>query len=624
MNSMTSSPPQRPVPPSPQSAPEGFPSAEGRFRRQRQGGSNPLRFVLFNLIIPCGILLFGGLAWWAFGKQEAAVRPAEDTSFAARLERIPAVETLPVRSLEAVGGRLDLEVDGVVVPFREVQIATEVAGQIVFKAPECEAGNYVEKGQLLIRIDPSDYQNEIDRLTQLKEQEYQSIRELDQELVNVNRLLEIAREDVALQEREIARLEKMPAGFASAAEIDQAQRSRLQAVNTRVGLENEADLMQRRRSRLEAAEKLVETQLRLAQSNLERTEIRSPVAGVIFREDAELNSFVQRGEVIVTIEDTSKAEVAVNLRTDQLYWVLDQARRGSEELMPTASGNARSYSLPPTEASILYRVAGREDEVFRWHGILERYDGIGFDAVSRTVPVRLVVDEPRRYQVGSGTGQPKPASSGPSALVRGMFVTVVLHVEPKRDLVVVPAVGLKPGHRVWKFVPDPSVLALEDKPKLDDKADPQGKSAADAAESPVADDGAEPRPAAAAKLAAAGDSNGRGFKPEDWVVGRLEVLENLRPIQASNLIPGVEGDGRFATREDGKPSYWVCEVGQGELEAGNRIVVSPLPSFEGGGSDYVRVPAAQLERVREGVATRPLGTRPGATVAENRAGKLNE
>ncbi|WP_164101758.1 efflux RND transporter periplasmic adaptor subunit [Candidatus Laterigemmans baculatus] len=618
MNSMTSSPPQRSVPPARQTAPEEIQPTAKRSPHRRRERFGSVGYLLFNIIIPIGILALGGLAWWAFGEQQPAVRPADDTSYAALLERIPAVETLPIRSLDAVGGRLDLEVDGVVVPFREVQIATEVSGTIVFKAPECEAGTFVEEGQLLIRIDPSDYQNEIDRLTQLKEQEYQAIRELDQQLVNTNRLLEVARQDVALQEREVDRLEKLPAGYASAAEIDQAKRARLQAVNARVQLENELDLMQRRRSRLEAAEKLAESQLRLAQANLARTEIRSPVSGVVYREDAELNSFAQRGEVIVTLEDTSKAEVAVNLRTDQLYWVLDQARRGSGELMPAADGSARSYSLPATEATILYQVAGRENEIYRWEGVLERYDGIGFDAVSRTVPVRIVVDEPRRYQVGAADGKTASASSGPSALVRGMFVTVILHVEPKRNLVVVPAVGLKPGNRVWKFVPDPSVVAASGGAASGGAptgATPVAEAAAAANETPeagtVEKDVAAKAAAEPAKVAATADEELDRFDPEQWVAGRLEVLENLRPIQASHLVAGAQAQGASGGREQGKPDFWVCEVGQGELIAGSRIVVSPLPSFEGQGTDYVRVPAEQITGTAEEIAVRsPAGLPP--------------
>lgn len=590
MNPTTTPPSARPVPASDRGTAMEPEPREVAPRPQRGRIAEQTRFVLFNIIVPVALLVVGGSIWWALGSEKPAVAPPDDQTLAGRLARIPEVETLPVRSLESVGGRLDLEVEGVVVPFREVQIATEVAGRIVHKAAECEAGSYVQEGQLLFRIDPTDYQNEIERLTKLKEQEYQSIRELDQEVINTNRLIEVAEQDVQLQEREIERLRSLPAGFASQTELDQAQRARLQAFNSLVGLQNERASLQQRRARLEAAEQLVETQLELARTNLERTEIRSPVSGVVFREDAELNSFVQRGTVIVTIEDTSRAEAAVNLRMDQLYWVLDQAREDAGSLMPTASGDARSYSLPQTAASIEYRVAGRENEVFRWEGMLERYDGIGVDTVSRTVPVRVVVEEPRRYGVDSGTGERRVAAAGPSALVRGMFVTVVLHVVPQRPLVVLPAVGLKPGNRVWKFVPDPTVVTAPADPDTE-HAEPSSNGDAGGEVQPA-------RPAAEAPVST-GETNaaelGERIDPKDWIAGRLEVIEEVRPIEASELRSEESPDDSRYFGDESSRAYWICEVGRGSLEPGERIIVSPLPSFEGNGTDVVRVPAAQVD-----------------------------
>ena len=55
---------------------------------------------------------------------------------------------------------MTLEADGVVVPFREIELAAEVAGRIVERDERCRAGNFVTQGTLLARIDPQDYQLE--------------------------------------------------------------------------------------------------------------------------------------------------------------------------------------------------------------------------------------------------------------------------------------------------------------------------------------------------------------------------------------------------------------------------------------------------------------------------------
>lgn len=517
-------------------------------------GPRGARWWLFNFLVPLLILVSGGLGIVVFGKKDVPVKPEESQSYAAKLARLPEVQTLPVRSLAEIGGVLDLTVDGVVVPFREVQLAAEVAGRIVFKAPECRVGAFVQEGQLLYRIDPTDYQNDIDRLTKLREQEYQAIGELVQEMVNTERSIDLAKQDVEIQEDELRRLQSLDAGFASLADLDRSKKALLQAKNALLTFQNQLDLMKQRRARLEAAEQLVQTQLELAKTNLERAEIKSPISGVIAREQAELNSFVQRGTVIVSLEDTTKAEVIVNLRTDQLYWVRQQTRVAPSSQETHTESDAASYTLPATKATVEYQVAGRDDEFYRWTGVLDRYDGIGFDTTSRTVPVRITVDQPRRVDVYTREASRTVEQSGPSALVRGMFVRVYLHVTPQQDLVVLPAVALKPGNRIWKLTPNNEAIKAE--------ATESGE--------------AEGIPA--------------NFRVEDWAVGRLDVLDRVRPIELVRASKADFKDGELAVDGTGKAAYWVCEVTAGSLTPGDALVVSPLPTFDSQEEYYIRAP----------------------------------
>ena len=71
---------------------------------------------------------------------------------------LPVVEVSPIR--EHAGG-IDFEVDGVVIPFREVEVPAQVAGQISFKSDNCRIGRTVKRGEILLRIDPYDFQLEV-------------------------------------------------------------------------------------------------------------------------------------------------------------------------------------------------------------------------------------------------------------------------------------------------------------------------------------------------------------------------------------------------------------------------------------------------------------------------------
>ncbi len=545
------------------------------------GASKPLSqgsaSLLFNFIVPLVILAVAVGAFLLFGKQAADEKPDLDGSLAGQMQRLPVATVQPVRSLDEMGGMLNLAVDGVVVPFREVEIATEVAGTVVYKDPLCEAGNYVEAGQLLCRIDSQDYELDVQRLSRMLEQEYESLKEIDQEMANAKRLLDVASEDLALREKEVKRLQSMPAGFASETELDAAQRARLQALQTQVGAQNQLDLLGKRRSRLEASERLATVQLEVAKLNLQRTEIRSQVSGVIVNEDAELNSFVQRGSPIITIEDTSQVEVAVNLRMDQLHWVLDQRAESDPATLPSSS-RQQGYQLPNTRVTVRYEVSGREGDVYEWDGELLRYDGIGLDPQTRTAPVRVIVKDPKRFQTPGGT---EAFAKGPSALLRGMFVTVVLHIEPRTPLVLIPSLAMQPGGRVWKFSLDPTVLQTP--PSVTASPDMAVSSGTPVQTVANTTDSSTEKT----------DDSPPAFDIQNWKAGRVVVLDKVRPIESVMLpaLPRADADQPAETMT----KYWVCEAAGQLLEPGNFVVTSPLSAVSTDDPLPVRVDANEVD-----------------------------
>ena len=356
------------------------------------------------------------------------------------MKALAPVRIEPLQTLAETGAQLTLDVDGTVVPFQESRVAAEVAGRVTFKSKDCEAGQYVKKGDLLMKIDPTDHKIEVERLTRQKEQEYQSLREIDQEMINAKRLIVVANADVKLQKKEVDRQKAMPKGYASRTDIDKANRSLLAATQQLVNSQNQLSLLKKRRVRLEASEKLADTRLRLAEINLERAEIRAPIDGVIVSEEVDLNTFVSRGTTLMVIENTSKAEVASSLRMDQLHWVLNQTLEGQ-----TPKGQAsQGYNLPETPAIIEYEMSGRENVVYRWKGRLVRYHGIGLDRETRTAAVRILVDHPRRMV--DAMGQPDTT------------------VSPR-------AVGAR--HVYSRSIADPTHDALDRDPS---KSDPTGQS----------------------------------------------------------------------------------------------------------------------------------------------------
>ncbi|MEM8910270.1 MAG: HlyD family efflux transporter periplasmic adaptor subunit [Planctomycetota bacterium] len=513
-------------------------------RRDMDGGQG--QWWLFNVAIPLVLLAAAAGVVYLLGTVQPDTRPPDDMTRVGRLRALPAAITVPVQSLAASGEKLHLNSDGLVVPFREVTLATEVAGRVIEKSPQCEAGRYVTEGTVLIRIDPTDYELEVERLMRMREQEYEALGEVDQEMINARRSMTIADAEIQLQQREVTRLESLPKSFASQGELDQARRALLQVEQQKVNYQNQLDLLKNKRSRLEATERLAATQLRAAEVNLQRTAITAPIDGVIVQEDAELNTFVARGSPVVTVEDTSSVEVSASLRSDQLFWVLNQDR--SDEVDPLAFVDSASddagqlgYRLPTTPVRVIYQVANREETRFVWNGELLGYDGIGLDEQTRTIPVRVLVREPRRFVIerdGQDPVRPSNTTAGPKALVRGMFVSLQLELDPAVPLIMIPAEALRPGNRIWEFEPDETVLNAA-----------------------VTPSGVEPSVSADAEDLPA-------FDADAWTPGRLEVHGNIRPVDS------ITRDGA---------DLWICEAPDGTLEDGSFVITSPLGSVTGAG-----------------------------------------
>lgn len=389
-----------------------------------------------RIAAPLLILAFGAGGFFLLkGKPPISNKPKDERN-------VPVVATETVMPHTEA---LTMKVDGQVVPFLEVSLSAEVGGLIVEKTEICRAGKFVEKGDLLLRIERGDYEREVERLEEELNQATVMIKELDDEMKNTDNLIKLAEEERDLQVAELTREKDLyEKGVNTQAAVDQAQRGVLQAKNSLVTLENQKRLLITRKARLESGERLTSIRLDQAKVDLERTEITSPIDGMVVMESVEENSYVQKGAPLVTLETTSKVEVKCHLRMDQLYWIWSQA---SETIfMADKSTPTAGYQLPETPVTVVYRLA---DEEYIWQGKLWRYDGIGVDEKTRTVPCRIRVDAPRDVQLRTATGFVEPAT-GPPALVRGMFVALEIHARPKANLLQVGEMAVRPGNKVWR------------------------------------------------------------------------------------------------------------------------------------------------------------------------------
>jgi multidrug efflux pump subunit AcrA (membrane-fusion protein) len=418
--------------------------------------------AIVRVVAPLAVLWLG---WMGF--QAIAQRPEQETR-PPDADHGQLVETIAV---ETADDGLVVDVDGLVVPYREISLAAEVAGRVTFKDDRCRTGWYVERGTKLLEIDTEVY--EIQRDAARAELEQASIN-LDEvrtvERPNLTGLQELATRKQEIARDDLARVRKLNAdGLATPATVEAREQASLQIDNEVTTLANQLRMLGTKELRLEQAVEVATARLKSAERDLRRATVTAPVSGVVVQDSVELDGFVPLGSPLVVIEDTSKVEVRCNLTLDEMGWLWRDERAGSsgfetatvddEGSVPpidprappeNADGSRAAYKLPPIPVTVSFDLAGRH---YEWQGRFARFDGIGLDEKTRTIPVRIEVPNPRTFEVDGSTAE---VESGPRALLRGMYVGVRANVRPTTTLLRVPERAVKPGGDVWRFTPGES------------------------------------------------------------------------------------------------------------------------------------------------------------------------
>jgi multidrug efflux pump subunit AcrA (membrane-fusion protein) len=399
------------------------------------------QFVMPVLIVAAGA---GGLVW--LSTKDA---PPE------RVAKQPPPLLVETIALTPGVSSFQIHVSGNVVPRREVTLSAEVAGAVIFKGDAIESGRHVRQGTPLLQIDPARFELQVSQLGSELRQVAADQQRLTTEEQGTNSLIRLAEREAEIATAASKRVKGLALNnVATDAELEAVERTELQARNALTVLLNQRELIPIQRKRLHAQQNLVELKQQQAQLNLDRTRITAPFNGVITSVEIEQGNYVQAGDVLLKLEDTSAVDVECSLRMDDLYWlwssnsgsVADDDTVNSEfthgdsgldqvqELEHADTGHL--FEIPAADATVTSEVAG---QFFHWTGRLARYTGGGVNRKTRTVSCRVTVDEPVRADVGDG----------PPTLMRGMYVTVALNVTPQIGLLRIPTRGIQPNGQVW-------------------------------------------------------------------------------------------------------------------------------------------------------------------------------
>jgi membrane fusion protein, multidrug efflux system len=230
--------------------------------------------------------------------------------------------------------------EGTVVPFKEIRLRPQVSGKIIQVSPSFVNGGSYNKGDLLLQIDPTDYELAVTLAESRVKDSESKLKIAEQEAA-------AAKEEWLLLNKDQS-LNDMPPLVAKEPQLKAAQ------------AKLEADL----------------AELQKALLKLERTEIKTPFKGRVSSKSVDVGQYVSTGQNLAVLFSTEIVEIVVPLENETLAWIHVPGFTSGEDV--------------GSSADVIAFVAGKE---LTWKGRVVRSQG-KLDPRTRMVPVVIQVNQP--------------------------------------------------------------------------------------------------------------------------------------------------------------------------------------------------------------------------------------
>jgi hypothetical protein len=129
-----------------------------------------VRDLAFGAVFPIAILAAGVFGFVALGEAKPERKAEAGKDYASLLKMLPEAEVAKIEAFDTSKQSLDIELQRQCCSVSRIddrRISHRPCD--VYKDPNCRQGRYVTKGQVLFRIDPQDYELEVQRLAGMEE-----------------------------------------------------------------------------------------------------------------------------------------------------------------------------------------------------------------------------------------------------------------------------------------------------------------------------------------------------------------------------------------------------------------------------------------------------------------------
>jgi len=264
---------------------------------------------LLQVLLPLGVLAGA----FAFYQYLLATRPTVPTS-------PPQEATAPVRAVTVTHSSYQpsLTLYGETVAGREVQLRALVAGEVIEASPNLRDGGIISKGDLLLRIDPFDYEIALAEARAQIAETKARITESEAQIRAEQAALVRAREQLEIAQRDVERAERLTGtGAVSQQTLDQRRLTLSQRQDAVEQREISLSVQQARASQQRASLERLEASRRAADRNLSDTRLIAPFDAYVSEPSAEVGKTLSTNDPVATLIDQSWIEVRVTLSDSQ-------------------------------------------------------------------------------------------------------------------------------------------------------------------------------------------------------------------------------------------------------------------------------------------------------------------
>ena len=340
----------------------------------------------------------------------------------------PVLPVVEVFEVQPVDYQVNVQSQGTVMPHTQSTLVSEVAGRIVEIAPHFRSGGFFDLDEVLMSIDPAEYQLALANIEASLAGVRARLAELATTAENLQKSQLIDSQHLDLADRKFRRHSKLrKQGTVAQSVLEQSEREYLLRKASLQSLQNSLQLIPAQRRVLQAEMKLKQAQRDSARLDLARSRVAAPYTGRVLEKQVDIGQSVTKGTVLATLYAIGSVEIRLPI-TDRKAAFLTLPERHNNEAM--------------AEQPVVKLSSTVGDRHYQWQGRIVRTEG-AIDIRTRQQFLIALVDDPYSN-----------SSDGGPVLKIGQFVEAEIPGQMLNGVFILPRQAVRAGNEVLVITPD--------------------------------------------------------------------------------------------------------------------------------------------------------------------------